>query len=168
MLNFQPYYCPSEIFLVSEVAHEKSGSGFHFICIPHLIAFTGFEPESDLISLFAVSGAILTSRRRHGVGRVRPARFGEGVLQNLDGAANDRGVSGRLCSTIPDTRPRFDLRTRFSAAGSWNADRRSDHRPSFALAKRVCFTLHLLGTFRNECHHSIALAKVHAGAKYQR
>src|SRR5215467_1620829 len=51
--------------------------------------------------------------------------------------ANDRGVSGRLCSRLPAPRPGFDLRTRFSAAGSWNADRRGDHRPTFALAKSI-------------------------------
>src|SRR5262249_53499668 len=54
--------------------------------------------------------------------------------------ANDRGVSGRLCSRLPAPRPGFDLRTRFSAAGSWNADRRGDHRPTFALAKSILRT----------------------------
>src|SRR5262245_29868894 len=50
----------------------------------------------------------------------------------------------------------IDLRTRFSAAGRWNADRRSDHRSPLALAKRLCFTLHLLGTFSTECLHPVS------------
>jgi hypothetical protein len=54
--------------------------------------------------------------------------------------AVDRGVSRRHRPTLSDPRPGFDLWTRFSAAGSWNADRRSDHRSPLALAKSLLGT----------------------------
>jgi hypothetical protein len=58
----------------------------------------------------------------------------------VDSPAVDRGVSGRHRPTLSDPRPGFDLWTRFSAAGSWNADRRSDHRSPLALAKSLLGT----------------------------
>src|SRR4030095_13670347 len=51
-----------------------------------------------------------------------------------------RGLSGSHRPTLSDPRPGFDLWTRFSAAGSWNADRRSDHRSPIALAKSLLGT----------------------------
>src|SRR5262245_9138592 len=58
----------------------------------------------------------------------------------MDSPAVDRGVSGRHRPALSDPRPGFDLWTRFSAAGSWNADRRSDHRSPLALAKSLLGT----------------------------
>jgi len=39
-------------------------------------------------------------------------------------------------------------------------DRGSPHSRPESLAKRVCFTLHLLGTFRNECLHPVSQSQL--------
>jgi hypothetical protein len=67
-----------------------------------------------------------------------------------------RHYSKQLVRAVSDEGPRPDLRGRVLPACKGDGDRRSDHGGPESLAKRLCFTLHLLGTFSTECHHPVS------------